>query len=88
MAKVALMDENWKRYWYNRLQGRKFGTVYLLDRKDIPMGKCEMCDKDDELRPFGPKEEWVCFDCGMKNEAAMNRAMDKLMKLRKVRRGN
>ncbi len=36
---------------------------------------CEMCGKTEELRPYGPKGERVCFDCGMKNpEAVFKRA--------------
>lgn len=88
MAKVALMDEHWKRYWLDRLQGRKYGKVYVLDRTDIPMGTCELCDRDAEVRPFGPNEEWVCFDCGMKDEAAMKRGLDKLRKGRQARKAN
>ena len=30
--------------------------------------KCELCGKFDELRPYGPNGESVCFDCGMKDE--------------------
>jgi hypothetical protein len=33
-----------------------------------PHGTCEMCGKVDELRPYGPNYERICFDCGMKNE--------------------
>lgn len=33
-----------------------------------PEGTCEMCGKVDELRPYGPNYERICFDCGMKNE--------------------
>lgn len=31
-------------------------------------GKCELCGKTAELRPYGPKGESICFACGMKNE--------------------
>lgn len=30
--------------------------------------KCELCGKTDELRPYGPKGENICFACGMENE--------------------
>ena len=27
---------------------------------------CYVCDKIEvELRPYGPKGEWICFDCAM-----------------------
>jgi hypothetical protein len=28
---------------------------------------CELCGKRDELRPFGPHGESICFECGMKD---------------------
>ena len=30
--------------------------------------QCDLCGKVDELRPYGPNEECICFDCGMKDE--------------------
>lgn len=47
-----------------------------IDGKVIPViseeeeAHCELCGKLDELRPYGPKGERICFDCGMKNRAA------------------
>lgn len=41
-----------------------------------PDGECEMCGKVDELRPYGPNYERICFDCGMKNEELMKARMD------------
>lgn len=38
--------------------------------------KCEMCGVVDELRPYGPKGENVCFECGMKDEEAMKRQFE------------
>ena len=42
-----------------------------------PDGKCELCGKTEELRPYGPNGERVCFECGMKNERAAHRQMNK-----------
>lgn len=28
---------------------------------------CELCGVKDECRPYGPKYEQICFDCGMLN---------------------
>lgn len=37
-------------------------------------GVCELCGAaDKELRPFGPKSERICFQCGMKNRATTER---------------
>ena len=30
--------------------------------------KCEFFGNMDELRSYGPNNENICFDCGMKNE--------------------
>jgi hypothetical protein len=38
---------------------------------------CELCGKVEECRPYGPKFEWVCFDCGQKDPAAMERGMNR-----------
>lgn len=38
---------------------------------------CDLCGDVAELRPYGPKGEWVCFDCGMKDEEAAKRALRK-----------
>ncbi len=40
---------------------------------------CEICGKIDELRPYGPKGEWICFDCGMKDEQTTRRQFVKLI---------
>lgn len=31
---------------------------------------CKLCGKFEETRPYGPKGEEICFDCGMKDEPA------------------
>lgn len=42
-----------------------------------PDHRCELCGIISETRPYGPNGEHVCFDCGMKNEAAAKRAFNK-----------
>jgi hypothetical protein len=37
---------------------------------------CEMCGKLDECRPYGPNNENICFDCGMKDEETTRKKMD------------
>jgi hypothetical protein len=32
--------------------------------------KCDLCGVVAETRPYGPNGENVCFECGMKDEAA------------------
>lgn len=36
---------------------------------------CEMCGKVDECRPYGPKDENICFDCAMKDKDTTERKM-------------
>lgn len=31
--------------------------------------QCDLCGKVEELRPYGPRGEAICFECGMKDEA-------------------
>lgn len=44
--------------------------------------KCYKCGKPagkgpDELRPYGPKGEMVCFTCGMEDEETTTKQFDK-----------
>lgn len=50
-----------------------------------PPAVCEMCKKLDELRPYGPNGERVCFECGMKDPQAADRGFA-LYVLAKARR--
>ncbi len=38
---------------------------------------CDLCGKVAELRPYGPRGEWICFQCGMKNEEAAKKAFSR-----------
>ena len=51
---------------------KKTGINIMLSDEGTP-AKCEMCGKLEELRPYGPNGERVCFDCAMKDEAAMQK---------------
>lgn len=41
--------------------------------------QCDDCGVIAELRPYGPGGATVCFKCGMKDEAEMERQFSKLM---------
>jgi hypothetical protein len=47
------------------------GKAVIMDRRNPSDfdGKCELCGAFGELRPYGPNNKNICFDCGMKNEA-------------------
>lgn len=41
-----------------------------------PAQVCELCGAIEECRPYGPKGEQICFDCGMKDEETTRKKMD------------
>lgn len=51
--------------------------INILEIDGTP-AKCEMCGKVEELRPYGPNGESVCFVCAMKDEEAAERQFKKL----------
>ncbi len=56
----------------------KIGKTLVIAAETL--SKCELCGKIDELRPYGPKGENICFDCGMKDETTTAKMFDKRMK--------
>jgi hypothetical protein len=50
-------------------QRGKMSVKWLNYRESI--GICQLCGKEEELRPYGPSGEWICFDCGMKDETVL-----------------
>lgn len=57
---------------------RRHLNVVIID--GTKHAKCEFCGKVEELRPYGPKGESVCFDCAMKDEAAARARFEALSK--------
>jgi hypothetical protein len=56
------------------MSGRIAGIPVIFVEPD---GKCELCGKIAETRPYGPSGERVCFECGMKDEKAVERGINK-----------
>lgn len=57
------------------------GNLVIMDRinpHDFD-GKCEFCGVEDELRPYGPNNENICFDCMMKDEATAKQKFREMM---------
>lgn len=52
---------------------KRIGNMVILE--PTPPDICELCGKKDELRPYGPKGENICFDCGMKDKETTKRRM-------------
>ena len=48
----------------------RIGDKIVMDRSDPHAfdGNCAFCGALDELRPYGPNNESICFDCAMKDE--------------------
>jgi len=40
-----------------------------------PEDDCELCGKHEELRPYGPNGERVCWSCAHENPLEMNRRL-------------
>jgi hypothetical protein len=65
------MNRHERRAAQKKLQATIVRGVAVLDRTEVPEGKCDTCGAENqELRPYGPKGEWICFSCGMKDEPA------------------
>ncbi len=47
---------------------RRIGKTVIIEPE--VGGVCEICGAREELRPYGPNGENVCFDCGMRDEGA------------------
>lgn len=44
------------------------------DQQRIKYDNCELCDAIDiELRPYGANGEWICWQCGLKDEEMTKR---------------
>ena len=55
----------------------RVGNIAVIVR--TPPAKCELCGKVDELRPYGPKGENICFDCKQKNPKSAKRQMRRVL---------
>lgn len=52
--------------------------VLIIENEDN--GECELCGAISELRPYGPNDENICFDCGMKDEETTARKFGEILK--------
>ena len=55
---------------------KRIGNLVVIAGEDDRV--CELCGKEEECRPAGPKGEQVCWDCANKDKAAMKRYTDRL----------
>ena len=52
------------------------GIIIIKPQADA---KCELCGKIDELRPYGPNGENICFECGMKDEETTKKQFESFL---------
>lgn len=45
---------------------QKIGNTFYIEGEEP--AKCAFCGNVAELRPYGPNDENICFDCAMKDE--------------------
>lgn len=58
----------------------QFVNEFVKMHETIPDGECELCHKpDQELRPYGPNNENICFECGMKDEPTTRKKVDEVV---------
>lgn len=56
---------------------KRIGDMIIIEAE--PDGVCELCGKIDETRPYGPKGERICWDCGQKNKTTTERQMKRIL---------
>jgi len=56
---------------------RRVGNIIIIEPE--PDDVCDLCGKVDELRPYGPNGELICYDCGMKNQEVTYRMMCRVL---------
>lgn len=56
---------------------RREGDLIIIEPE--PDDVCDLCGKVDELRPYGPKGELICFECGQKNPEVTKRMMNRIL---------
>jgi hypothetical protein len=55
----------------------KVGQIAVIASE--PPRKCELCGKTAECRPYGPKGEQICHECGMKDPKTTQRQLDRVL---------
>lgn len=56
---------------------RREGHIVILEPE--PDRPCELCGKIAETRPYGPKGERICFECGQKDAVGTEARMVKML---------
>lgn len=55
----------------------RIGDVFHIH--ETPPAECEMCGRLEELRPYGPNGESICFNCALIDIDAAKRQFAKML---------
>jgi hypothetical protein len=50
---------------------KRIGNLVVIEPEEDDI--CQFCGKLDELRPYGPNRERICYDCAMKDKATTDK---------------
>ena len=53
------------------------GNVTVICAEEASI--CELCGAKEETRPYGPRGERICYDCGMKDPQGTERQMARVL---------
>lgn len=53
--------------------------IRVVKIESTPDAVCDLCGKVDELRPYGPMGENICYECGMKDEEMTDKRMNQIL---------
>ena len=56
---------------------RRLNNILIIE-EEKPQ-QCDLCGVIGELRPYGPKGECICFECGMKHKKSTEEAFRKVI---------
>lgn len=59
---------------YQLKDGRKV-FFFKSEGNDV----CELCGEVTELKPFGPNNKRICYNCGMKDREATEKRMGQIL---------
>ena len=68
-----------ERCWFNCINEYLMKEL-VIEIKEGPKGVCDLCHTfGQELRPYGPNGENICFDCSMENEGITSKMFEKVV---------
>jgi hypothetical protein len=56
---------------------KRIGNIVVLMEEEPDV--CQFCGKFDELRPYGPNNERICFQCAQKDPSGTEKKMREVL---------